>query len=281
MSFQEHISAIKRHFLTQKLDGFYKPRSKGKHILAFLFVGALNIIFGSISTIVYSGLFEISIPYTQDTDIKAYLPSGKIYLFLEMHDFYQTNLKYSKSISHDQLKGERPKNLKATEPLSYEGERVIYPAGILPNSFPQDSFEIIGTEVGTEDISWKSERDSIKPSGYTRDEVASPPAWPVYKEIPDLHLNERFVNWIYISPFPSFRKLWGTAYMDQEGDYTLKITSNFPYGKKYLTIAQSSVIGTKNYFISVGMFFIGLVMILASMLMYRSFLQSEPDDVIN
>ncbi|ADM11747.1 Cdc50-like protein [Encephalitozoon intestinalis ATCC 50506] len=265
MSFLEYLSTIKRHLLSQKLPGTYRSESNRNFQAIFFTLGLLNLIFGVMATLVYASLLEEIIPYTDSTSIDVYLPSGKIYLFLEMREFYQTNLRYSKSISHPQLQGKRPKNLQAARPLAYDDGKVIYPAGLLPNSFPHDTYEIDGVDVETDGISWESERSTMKPPSYTRDEVVSPPLWPVYDDIPDLSQNERFINWIYISPFPSFRKLWGVANVETEGTYKLNITSIFPYGKKRVCLLQSSVIGPKNYFLSIGLIFVGLGMILLSL----------------
>lgn len=270
MRLLEYLSTVKRHLLSQKLPGTYRSES-GRGLLAVLLVlGTANLVFGIIATLVYSGLHETTIPYADDLSTDIYLPSGRTYVFLEMKEFYQTNLRYSKSISYDQLRGETPRSLRSTRPLSYEDGKVIYPAGLLPNSFPHDEYEIDGVELETRGISWESERSTIKPAAYTRDEVVPPPLWPEYAEIPDLSLNERFVNWIYIAPFPSFRKLWGVADVDAEGTYTLNVVSRFPYGRKYVSLLQSSTIGPKNYFLSVGMVCVGLAMLLVSLYHYRS-----------
>ncbi|CAD25506.1 CDC50-LIKE PROTEIN [Encephalitozoon cuniculi GB-M1] len=265
MSLLEYMSTVKRHLLSQKLPGTYRSDSNRNFLFVFFIIGLLNLILGVIATFVYSSLMETTIPYTDDLSTDVYLPSGKIYLFLEMREFYQTNLRYSKSISYDQLRGERPKSLNAASPLSYEDGKAIYPAGLLPNSFPHDEYEIDGVEIETDGISWESERNIVRPPSYTRDEVVAPPLWPNYTEVPDLSLNERFTNWIYIAPFPSFRKLWGVIDVATEGTYTLNITSRFPYGDKRVSLIQSSVIGSKNYFLSIGLILVGLSMILLSL----------------
>ncbi|AFN83235.1 Cdc50-like protein [Encephalitozoon romaleae SJ-2008] len=265
MSLLAYLSRIKGHLLSQKLPGTYRSESN-RNFMAILFIlGLINFTLGIMATLVYSSLMEVTIPYTNDMSTDVYLPKGRTYLFLEMKDFYQTNLRYSKSISYDQLRGERPKSLNSAKPLSYDDGKIIYPAGMLPNSFPHDSYRIDGVDIETEGISWESERNAIKPSSYTRDEVVSPPLWPDYDEIPNLSLDERFINWIYIAPFPSFRKLWGVVDVETEGMYTLNITSMFPYGKKYVSFAQSSIIGPKNYFLSIGLMLVGLAMILLSL----------------
>ncbi|KAG5860143.1 Cdc50-like protein [Encephalitozoon hellem] len=265
MSLLAYLSRIKRHFLSQKLPGTYRSESNRSFLTTLFVIGLLNLVLGIIATFVYSSLMEVTIPYTDSMSTDIYLPRGRIYLFLEMREFYQTNLRYSKSISYDQLKGERPKSLSSASPLSYKDGKVIYPAGLLPNSFPHDTYRIDGIDIETEGISWESERSSVKPSSYTRDEVVPPPLWPVYSDVPDLSTDERFINWVYIAPFPSFRKLWGVADVGTEGMYTLNITSMFPYGKKYVSLAQLSVIGPKNYFLSIGLMFVGLIMILFSL----------------
>lgn len=268
MNYSEYLSRIKRHFLSQKLSGVYRSEAQSGFLVFFFLVGVLNLLFGILVTLLYSGLYEVSIPYSSDMQTSVYLPAGRIYFFLEMEDFYQANLRYSKSISYPQLQGETPKSLKSADPLDYLDGKPIYPAGLLPNSFPQDEFSIDGLDIQVEDIAWKSEMDHLKPPGYTRDEVVPPPLWQDYVEIPNLSINERFVNWIYIAPFSSFRKLWGIVDVEDAGNYMLNVQSHFPYGRKNVTFAQSSAVGPRNYFLSVGMAVVGGSIILMAFLAY-------------
>lgn len=271
MRFSEYLAVVKRHFLSQKLSGTYKTESNSVFLLLFFLIGILNLTLGIIATFIYVNLFETSVPYNSDLQTSVYLPSGRVYFFLELKEFYQANLRYSKSISYDQLEGQRPKNLKSADPLAYSDGKPIYPAGLLPNTFPQDEFEIEGLEIQVDSIAWRSERDNVNQSAYSRDEVVPPPLWQDYAEVPNLGQNQRFVNWIYIAPFSSFRKLWGIVDVDREGTYTLNIVSRFPYGRKYATFVKSSFIGPRNYFLSVGLISVGSIMILFSLLAYKGF----------
>jgi hypothetical protein len=268
MGLSESLAAIKRHLLSQKLRGCYWPRSSAWTHILMVALGIANISIGTLATLKYAMLFESNVPYSSDTEEAVYLPSGDINFYLEVRGLNQSDLRYSKSISYDQLSGKRVKNLDSAKPLDYRDGEMIYPAGLLPNSFPQDEFRIPGLYIDTEDISWSSEREAVKRTPYTIDEVVAPPLWIPYTVVPDLSKNERFVNWIYIASFPSFRKLWGRVYVEEAGDYTLVIESLFLYGEKSVTFAQGSFIGTKNYFLSIGMVAIGSLLVLAVALKY-------------
>jgi hypothetical protein len=266
MSLSESFGTVKRHLLSQRLKGCYWPRSGVWKNALVLLLGMANISIGTLATLKYAALFEVNVPYDSDATAVVYLPSGKINFYLQMKDFNQSDLRYSKSISYDQLNGDRVKNLDSAKPLDYMDGKMIYPAGLLPNSFPQDQFKLSGLSIDATDITWSSEKSSVKKTPYTIDEVVPPPLWVPYKTVPDLSKDERFINWIYLASFPSFRKLWGRVYVDEPGQYRLSIVSIFPYGEKSVTFAEGSFIGTKNYFLSVGMICIGSLMLLATFL---------------
>lgn len=87
--------------------------------------------------------------------------------------------------------------------------------------------------------------------------------------MPDLENDERYINWISTSPFSNFRKLWGVINVEKEGEYLLFIESTFPYGKKSLYFSEMSWMGTKNYFLSMGMIVSGVVGIILSLVLYK------------
>lgn len=268
MQYNNYLEAVKKHFFSQKLEGTYKSNTKKTKYIIFMISGLTCLSLGVLSTLLYNSLYEITLPYDNSTILEIYLPAGTFYFYLEMKNFYQTNLRYTKSINFSQIEGEMPKTLESANPLAYEGEKAIYPAGLLPNTYPQDTFTFDGLEINTENISWKSESQDVKKTQYTRDMVVPPPLWEPYEEIPDLSKDERFVNWIYTASFPSFRKLWGRINVEQPNTYNLNINSTFPYGSKFVTFSEGSFIGTKNYFLSTGLILVGSMLIISSVLVY-------------
>ncbi|WUR03427.1 CDC50-like protein [Vairimorpha necatrix] len=265
----EGLKNIQDDILRQKVKGSFIDPSLSKHSpLPFLF-SLLSLIMGCIMTYTYYNIYEISIDYSSTNKFYIYLPKSTVYFYIQIDNFYQSNLKYSKSISYDQLKGERDTNSSMTSPLDYKNGKVYYPAGILPNTFLQDKFTIKNLEINQKDISYKSMRKKIKKSGYERNEVIPPPSWRRYKKIPDLYKNQRFINWIYTAPFYSFRKLWGVIKVEKEGVYELEIESRFPYGNKKVFFSESSWVGTKNYFLSYLLIIMGTIGIIFTYFIYQ------------
>lgn len=260
---------IKNNIFSQEVKGHFVPTNLSKHFPILLLLSIVSLIFGILMTNTYYNLYETVIPYNKSTTLSVYLPPSKIYFYIQIEDFYQTNLKYSKSISYKQLKGDKDTNSKHTEPLDTKGGLDYYPAGILPNTFFQDKFNINNLDIKTDKISWESMRKEIKPSGYTLEEIRNPPLWEKFKEIPDLRRNERFVNWIYTAPFYNFRKLWGVIDVQEGGFYDLEVVSTYPYGKKSVMFSEMSWAGSKNYFLSVSLIVLGVLGIIFSVLLFK------------
>lgn len=247
--------------------GHFVSTNIRKHIPFLLIFSVINLIFGIIFTILYSRLFDSTLSYNESGTYNIFLPASTIYFYIQLDDFYQTNLKYSKSISYDQLEGKKETNKTQTEPLDSIDGLVYYPAGILSNTYLQDKFRFENLNIKTDDISFKNKK--IKESGYTLDEITNPPLWNEYTEVPDLQNDERYINWIYTSPFSKFRKLWGIIDVEKEDEYTLFIDSTFPYGKKGLYFSEMSWMGTKNYFLSVGMIVSAIIGLIFSFILYK------------
>lgn len=247
--------------------GHFVSSSIRKHIPFLIIFSLTNLIFGIIFTFLYSRLFEFTLNYNQSGNYEIFLPASTIYFYIQLDDFYQTNLKYSKSISYDQLEGKKDTNRSKTEPLDSIDGLDYYPAGILSNTYLQDKFRFDDLNINTKNISFKNKK--IKQSGYSIDEITNPPLWDEYTEVPDLENDERYINWISTSPFSNFRKLWGVINVEKEGEYLLFIESTFPYGKKSLYFSEMSWMGTKNYFLSMGMIVSGVVGIILSLVLYK------------
>ncbi|KAK6089281.1 hypothetical protein P3W45_001754 [Vairimorpha bombi] len=266
---QRKFRELKNNIFSQEVKGHFVPTNLSKHFPILLVLGLTSLVLGMLMTHTYYNLYEKIIPYNKSTTLSVYLPPSKIYFYIQIEDFYQTNLKYSKSISYKQLKGEKDTNSNHTEPLDSKGGRDYYPAGILPNTFFQDIFSINNLDIQTRGISWESMRKRIEPSEYTLNEIRNPPLWEKYKEVPDLRQNERFVNWIYTAPFYNFRKLWGIIDVQEGGVYDMEIVSTYPYGKKNVVFSEVSWAGTKNYFLSISLIVIGFAGLIFSGLLFK------------
>jgi predicted small integral membrane protein len=277
MGLLAYLKNLKRDVFAQNVRGNYKQTLSIRVIIIFIVLGLTNLLFGVFLTILYSRLYEVTIPYENGENaytFQVYSHTKKpIFFYLQLKDFYQTHEFYAKSRSDKQLEGEPTEEIDSCAPLERTDGRIIYPCGIISNTFVQDKFTLYrGNEripISTENISWKSERKKVNVTSYSLDEIVSPPLWSPYEEVPDLSTNFRFINWMMRAPFPTFRKLYGRIEDGFEaGEYVLHVDSFFPYGIKSVVFAQSSWAGSKNYFLAILMIIVGFILCAVSPILY-------------
>lgn len=274
MTIRDFIETERAEIFSRKKAGRFKKHAFEHRTLIMFVFGIVNISLGSYLTYLYSTLSEITINYTKpaagtgDENRLVVFPfeiknPGEYKLYIELSDFYQNFLNYTKSISYSQLNGEATRNVDSCDPIKFRNGKIIYPCGLISATFFNDTFEISGKEISTDDITWKYDRNFIKKTKYRFEDVVAPPGWQEYtnNELPNLRNNQRYINWINIATFPDFRKLYGKVFLEK-GLYELKIGSTFPYGKKAVTLAQISWAGSKNLFLSTLMIVIGASLLL-------------------
>lgn len=226
-----------------------------------LCVGLVNVALGALLTFTYARLHQVTIEYPQNGTLSYNFDIGKsseYNMYIQLSNFYQTYLKYAKSISIKQLKGEATEDVRSCNPLATESSRIIYPCGLIANSFFQDSFNIENQALNVDDITWPSEKSLIKPTKYKLDQISAPPLWRPYTEVPDLSRNYWLINWLTLAPFPAFRKLYGKVSLEK-GRHILNIESSYPFGSKAVVFCETSWAGTRNLFLSIVMIFAGIV----------------------
>lgn len=267
----QYFTNIKQDVLKQSLPGSYKQPFSGKTCIAFLVLGLANIAIGIYLTTLYAGLFTVNIPYQIGSTLTPFTIATQtrkpLFLYLEISDFYQSHFFYSKSVSINQLNGKATTSINSCKPLKYTNGKIIYPCGLIANTFNQDTFTVLkGTTLvplNVKDISWMSVQERVKDTSYTLDQISAPPMWRPYESVPQLGSNRRFANWMVPASFSHFRKLYGK--FDEglgAGEYTMGIESDFPYGNKSVVLTESSWAGVRNYFLTVVMIISGVVMLL-------------------
>lgn len=177
-----------------------------------------------------------------------------VFLYYRLTNFYQNHRRYVQSLDLNQLKGEAVTygTLKggACEPLAVNqtAKKPVYPCGLIANSMFNDSIEqpqykpstgsadgqTVWYNMTKKGIAWQSDKDLIKKTKYTSDEVLPPANWGwavkdgVYTEMEKLHENEDFLVWMRTAGLPSFSKL--SLRNDNEtmksGQYSLAITDS-------------------------------------------------------
>lgn len=73
---------------------------------------------------------------------------GPLYVYYEIENFYQNNIRYSANIPWDQLIGTQPADIDETtletycDPLTKNGDMTLYPCGLVANSFFNDTITL-------------------------------------------------------------------------------------------------------------------------------------------
>lgn len=185
-----------------------------------------------------------------------------------------------KSIDSNQLKGDHVSfnTIKGGDckPLDVNttSNRIIWPCGLIANSLFNDTFSnltAVATDGSTNSdytfsakgIAWPGEAKKYSSTpNYNLSEIEPPPNWQLrfpdgYNDtnLPNLHEDEHFQNWMRTAGLPTFTKLYGrnddTTLV--HGTYQLNVTMNFPVrpysGTKSIVISTVSWIGGKNPFL--------------------------------
>ena len=131
-------------------------------------------------------------------------------------------------------------------------------------------------------IAWNQEKEVVGNTKYNPNKIAIPPTWNENtnegtkalnfdkKTATGLPiLNERFVNWIYLSPFSNFKKLWGKVKIQKVGNYKLKIESEFDLCKKGILITEKTWKSCRNFYLSYGLMSIGLPCIISAIILKK------------
>jgi len=199
-----------------------------------------------------------------------------VLLYYKLTNFYQNHRRYVKSVNTDQLRGKAVSfdDLKNSDckPLATNGSIIIWPCGLIANSYFNDSFSPSLTPVtdggnftfSEKGIAWPGEakKYSSAPGYSDLSQIQPPPNWIQrfpngYNEsnVPNLHEDEHFHNWMRTAGLPTFTKLWGRNDNDKllKGTYQITVNMNFPVrpfkGTKSIVISTVSWMGGKNPFL--------------------------------
>lgn len=181
-------------------------------------------------------------------------PVPKMDVYISMDEFSQNTFTYLKQSPQEQIKTGKIKHISQGSPFKMgEDGQVIFPAGIVAQTFMQDDFTLY----------YKNEEVPVRLDGIAkhpvllskenlkkleRMNVVAPTTWQGNilnknekdkdkdKDKNDLSgvadVNDpRFQVWIQPHALGSFTKLWGQYYDLKPGSYRLVVVSTFPYGK--------------------------------------------------
>ncbi|KAH7589806.1 LEM3 (ligand-effect modulator 3) family / CDC50 family [Nakaseomyces glabratus] len=207
-------------------------------------------------------ILEFEIP----DDIK-----DSVYIYYKLTNFYQNHRRYVESFDYKQLLGKalsKDELTTACRPLRAEGDKIVYPCGMIANSMFNDTFDqqlkAVGDsnsdyELTNKKISWSIDRKRFKKTTYNASQIIPPPNWRErfpdgYTEdnIPNIHEWEEFQVWMRTAALPKFYKLAlknETAPLPK-GTYSMAIGLHYPIsyfgGSKSFVLTTNSVIGGRN-----------------------------------
>ena len=175
-------------------------------------------------------------------------------MYYRLTNFYQNHRRYVQSLDLNQLKGDAVSygTLKGgtCDPLDVNetAKKPFYPCGLIANSMFNDSIgnpqlnSAQGSAGGSptyynmtkKGIAWQSDKELIKKTKYTSDQVLPPPNWGwavtdgVYTSLNELQDNEDFLVWMRTAGLPSFSKLSrrNDTHSMSAGQYSLAITDS-------------------------------------------------------
>ena len=129
-----------------------------------------------------------------------------LYMYYKLTNFYQNHRKYVESYDLEQLKGNAVSSDSLTDkckPLKYVGDKIIYPCGLIANSYFNDTISspvLLNAksssnnetyEMSDKGISWSSDRDhKYKKTEYKPEDIVPPPNW--YKMYPKGYPTQSF-----------------------------------------------------------------------------------------
>ncbi|EAU29674.1 conserved hypothetical protein [Aspergillus terreus NIH2624] len=213
-----------------------------------------------------------------------------VYMYYRLTNFYQNHRRYVKSLDVDQLKGKPLDNntigSSSCDPLRLDPSgKAYYPCGLIANSLFNDTInspEWLNGDgdsaepyvMSNKNIAWDSDKQLIKKTQYTPDQVVPPPNWRErypngYADgIPNLNEDEEFMVWMRTAALPTFSKLSrrnDTVKMSA-GIYRLDIVDRFPVteysGTKSILLSTRTVVGGQNPFMGIAYVVVGGICVL-------------------
>jgi hypothetical protein len=242
--------------------------------IIFTILSIISFILGSVTHFVNRDLFSAEIPYSDFCPTPGFCSVnltisqtifGPFYIYYGLTNLCQSNFLYGASKDWNQLRGlpyENEKSLSKCSPLIKDKNNSIYvPCGLLPRSVFTDFFTFPPEfpNLSSGNTAQGKLQELFKKPDRSYDSVGV--KWMNLTLFPDGQADDRFVTWMDLAPFQSFRKLWAETKENavlNPGNYVIKIESNYPVeqfgGKKSLIIAQVFWVGGRNSFFGIAFF---------------------------
>jgi len=221
---------------------------------------ATCLIVGILLVIATSAVNEVSVTYCSKGDSKncdlapafnlGSTMKAPVYVYYELSNMHQNHRRFVDSRSNGQLSGDTTYKVSDCTPRSRNANGVeYYPCGLTAGYYFNDQIELYNAThffpQSTLNIAWDFDRKKLYKR---RDTTGMDTSLGV-----DI-LDPRFMTWMSIAPFPTFRKLWGVIHEDlPAGQYHFQIASRWAQidGDKAVVLSTSSWAGGRNIFLGV------------------------------
>lgn len=280
-----------RYAFSQQLLQAWRPRPTLKCAISlYSVIGLVFITLGVAVLVLTQQIYELEQRYdnlgpagpgqtltlnlTLSRDLRA-----PVYFYYMLRGFHQNHRRYIKSIPTEQLRGNdlAPASLGDCEPALYnrdlhpwqqrsagsgaplDGAAVAIPCGAAARAYFNDSYVLlsaanVSVPISAQNITWADDRR------YKFKNIDLERQWI---DVTD----ERFINWMKIAPFSTFRKTWGVVRADlPAGDYRLQVANNWNSalfeGEKWVVLSETNAFGGRNEFLAYAYLAVGALSIM-------------------
>lgn len=271
-------------FRQQTLQG-YQPIYTARLVSIIFFISAiLFFAFGFPLYVSSERVVEVTKRYDDDCkeskqnckitiNIDKKIPEP-VYVYYKLENFYQNHRLYVRSRSYAQLRNGKPTDTelnlcspakynkdfkgyyKPTDSKELKDDDVAVPCGMVARSVFNDTYSISGYDIEFDDLVYESDKN----------------IWINGDESKQWHkINDALRIWMKISPFSTFRKLYGVVKSDiKKGKLELEIDNNYNVddwdGKKFIVLSSASVFGGKNNKLGIIFISAGCVCVLCALI---------------